>query len=259
MKNVKLTSLLCGGILSLAGSVLAQQSTAPGSSSSSSSTSPGLNQPAPGSSGAYSSGTAASSSGAMQSEQNVRLSTLINSPVQSKDGKQIGSLRDVTVDPKSGRIEFGILSLSSGGGTAGTSAQSSISGSSSTSAGASFTGKLIPVPWQLFSQTWSQAGATSSSSTGAMRTPLVLNVDESKLQSAPSFEASNWNEIQTGSFDQQVYSFFGVSRSSAYGTPGSSMSGHGASGTGYQHNNYGTQGGTPSGSTSGSTGTTPPR
>ena len=255
MKNVKLTSLLCGGILSLAGSVLAQQSTTPGSSASS--TSPGLNQPATGNSGAYSSAT----SGAMQSEQNVRLSTLINSPVQSKDGKQIGSLRDVTVDPKSGRIEFGILSLSSTSGTAGTSAQSSVSGSSTSSAGASFTGKLIPVPWQLFSQTWSQAGAASSSTTGAMRTPLVLNVDETKLQSAPSFEASNWNEIQTGSFDQQVYSFFGVHRSSAYGTPGSSVSGHGASGTGYPHNNYGTgTSGSQGGSTSGSTGTTtPPR
>jgi len=34
--------------------------------------------------------------------------------------------------------------------------------------------------------------------TGAMGSPnLVLNIDESKLQSAPSFDASNWNELKT--------------------------------------------------------------
>ena len=58
---------------------------------------------------------------------------------------------------------------------------------------------------------------------------LVLNLDESKLQSAPSFDANNWNELQSGTFDQQVYSYFGVSRASATGTPGSSISGQGTS------------------------------
>jgi len=255
MKNVRLTSLVCGGILSLAGAnLLAQtssQSTSPGSSPSSSSSSSG--QSATGNSSAYGSSTL----GGAQSEPNVRLSSLLNSPVQSQAGKQIGYLRDVTVDPKSGRIEFGILSLSSAGATGSTAGQS-VSGSTTSSAGAAMTAKLVPVPWQLFSQSWTgtQTGSTSSTTPGAMGTPLVLNIDESKLESAPSFEASNWNQLQAGNFDHQVYSHFGVSRWSGYGTSGSSMSGHGASGSQYQHNNYGTQGTTP-GSTSGSTGTTP--
>jgi sporulation protein YlmC with PRC-barrel domain len=201
----------------------------------------------------------------MQGEQNVRLSSLINSPVQSQDGKQLGYLRDVTVDPKSGRIEFGILSLSSAGATGSASSQSSVSSSTGTSAGAAMMGKLVPVPWQLFSQSWtsSQTGSTTSSSSitgnstaGGMSTTLVLNVPESKLESAPSFQANNWNEIQNGSFDHQVYSYFGVSRWSGYGTPGSSISGHGASGSQYQQNNHGT-GANPQGSSSSPSGTTP--
>jgi hypothetical protein len=58
-----------------------------------------------------------------------------------------------------------------------------------------------------------------------------LNIDDSKLRSAPSFDSSNWNQLQGGTFDQRVYSYFGVDRSSATGTPGSSIRGQGTSGS----------------------------
>jgi len=182
----------------------------------------------------------------MHSGNNVRLSQIMHSSVQSQEGKTLGHIRDLTVDPQSGRIEFAILSLGTAGAASDTStsgretvpsSRSSVSGTPSSASGYTTTGKLIPVPWQLFSHSWnnSQSSSSTSSSSGSSAMAgqnLVLNIDESKLQSAPSFDASNWNELQGGTFDQRVFSYFGVDRSSAYGTSGSSsISGHGASGS----------------------------
>jgi len=192
----------------------------------------------------------------------------MHATVQSQDGKTLGHIRDFTVDPQQGRIEFAILSLSpsasSSSTSSGTSSSSSLGGTSASTSSTTpnsgvadtstsgretvpssrssvggvtgsspsyaMTGKLIPVPWQLFSQSLnsSQIGSSSSASTTSSSMPtLVVNLDESKLQSAPSFDASSWTELQQGTLDQQVYSHFGVSRNSGAGTSGSSISGQG--------------------------------
>lgn len=218
MNTFKFTSLVCGGLISLALPVLAQQS---GSSS--------FNQSE--SSGAL--GSSATGQQWGQKAHGVRLSSLLNCPVQSKDGKTLGTLRDITVDPQSGHLQFGILSLSSAESGAGASSSSSTTTQSSHSnltgkpnAGGypntELSGKLIPVPWQLFSQSWSASRMSSTTAQSAAgQHQLVLNIDESKLQSAPSFEASNWSELHQSSFDQQVYSYFGVNRMTGAGTAGS--------------------------------------
>ena len=131
MKNLKLTSLICGGILSLTGaSVLAQtSSSSPSSSTSQSGSSLGQSGSSLGSSSSSQnssslgsrSSTLGSSASAMHSGNNVRLSQILNSSVQSQDGKTLGHVRDLTVEPQSGRIEFAILSLSSAGGVSDTS------------------------------------------------------------------------------------------------------------------------------------------
>jgi sporulation protein YlmC with PRC-barrel domain len=249
MKNLGLTSLLCGGVLSLtAASALAQQSstTQPGSSPSS---------PSPQSSSQYGAGSQIQSStspgslgssssaldarrSSMHTGNSVRLSQLMHSSVQSQEGKSLGQVRDLIVDPQSGRIDFAILSLSSAAGATDTStsgretvpsSRSSVSGTPSAAVGSTVTGKLIPVPWQLFSQSFGKSAMGSSTAMGAHN--LTLNIDESKLRSAPSFDAMDWNQLQSGALDQRVYSYFGVDRSSATGTAGSSISGQGASGS----------------------------
>jgi len=229
MNKVKLTSFICGGMLSLTGaSLLAQQSSSTGSSSSGSSGQSATTGTA---------GDTGSTSGHWQhagqsSGQSVRLSDLMNSTVQSSDGKTLGSIRDFTVDPQSGHVRFAILSLSPAGGATDTStsgretvpsSRSSITGTPSSSSGLGMTGKLIPVPWQLFSHNMDNSSTAGTSGSHN----LVLNVDQSKLQSAPSFDASNWNDIQQSSFDQRVYSYYGVNRMSGAGTSGSSISGQG--------------------------------
>jgi sporulation protein YlmC with PRC-barrel domain len=233
MNTMKITSLICGGMISLAGStLLAQQSstTDPASSQSSSSL---------GQSSSSTLGSSTTGSHWMHSGKNVRLSHLLNSTVHSQDGKTLGTIQDFTVDPQSGHVEFAILSPSETSGYTGSSTTQPSSRSSTTGAAASSTyssattGKLIPIPFQLFSQSWSNSrmGASSTASaTGAeVRRTLVLNIDQSKLQSAPSFDASNWRELQQPNFDQQVYSYYGVNKMSGAGTSGSSISGQGTS------------------------------
>jgi sporulation protein YlmC with PRC-barrel domain len=170
----------------------------------------------------------------------VRLSQILNSSVRSSDGKTLGSLRDVTVDPQSGRIEFAILALPSAGASdTSASSRETVPSSRSSNLGtpglgsATATGKLIPVPWQLFSQSWSgnQTGAGTTAIPGAMGARnLTLNIDEARLRTAPSFEAGNWNELEQGALNERVYSFYGVDRTSSMGTPGQSLSGQERSG-----------------------------
>jgi len=205
----------------------------------------------------------------MSSGSNVRLSHLMHATVQSTDGKSLGHVNDLIVDPQSGRIEFAIVSLSSSGGSSDTSTSGSETVPSSRSSNLSsqgMTGKMIPVPWQLFSQSWNgqsqssssqSSSATSGSSSSSMGSQtLTLNVDEAKLRSAPSFDAANWSELQGGSMDQRVYSYFGVDKSSGLGTSGSSISGQGSSGSSgsssHQHHDSSSSGHSGTSSSSGS-------
>jgi len=254
MNKFKVTSLLCGGLISLASPALLGQTSSSGQSSSGSLGTSGSSQSSSGSSLGQSSSSSSlgssSSSYGMHSGKDVRLSQLMHATVQAQDGKQIGHIRDFTVDPQSGRIEFAILSTS--GSSSGTqsgatdtstsgrettsSSRSSVGSTSSSGSSSSYgamTGKLIPVPWQLFSHSLSssQLGSSSGSSSTTGSPTLTLNIDSSKLQSAPTFEASNWSELEQGTLNQQVYSHFGVSRMSGAGTSGSSISGQGASGS----------------------------
>jgi sporulation protein YlmC with PRC-barrel domain len=210
MNKTKLTRILCGGIISLTGaSLLAQQS----SSSGTSSTDPSSSSSTLGSSTSQSSST--SSSQWQHAGQTLRLSHLMNATVQGQDGKTLGTIRDFTIDPQTGQLQFAVLAPSSAAETAGTSSASST------------TGKLIPVPWQLFSHSLQSSSSSSSTIGGPGSHNLVLNLDESKLQSAPSFDANSWSEMHQGSLDQRIYSYYGVNRMSGLGTSGSSISGSG--------------------------------
>jgi sporulation protein YlmC with PRC-barrel domain len=237
MNMKRLTSIICGSAISLAGaSLLAQQSsTTDPSSTSSSSSSPNQGTAA----GNYGSSSAYNSREHwMTSGQSVRLSDLMNATVQSQDGKTVGYIRDFTVHPRSGHIEFAILSPSQSGSTANmtstSSSQSVLNERTSNTSTLGANDKLIPVPWQLFSRLGQNGQSSSTTGTAGTSTlaghqPLVLNIDSAKLQSAPSFAANSWSDLQQSSFDQRVYSYFGVSRMTGAGTSGASPYGTGTS------------------------------
>jgi sporulation protein YlmC with PRC-barrel domain len=160
-----------------------------------------------------SSGLGASSGTSMG--QPIRLSKLMQQTINGQSGQHLGTVRDVVLDPASGQIQFVVLSLSGAGaaGSPGTSSSTSTgigaSSSSSTSSGigstsSSSSGNLVAVPWSLVQQGGSDQ--------------FTVNVDQSKLQSAPTFSAGSWPSMDS-TWSQQINSHFGVS---ATGAPGSS-------------------------------------
>ena len=222
MNRRKVTGILC--TLTLAGSALAagQNAESPAKSSTRSST--------------YN--PSSTSSSRLQAMNPLRASQIIGSTVKAMDGKTLGQVRDIVVDPQAGRIDFAVLSLA---GSAETSATSSAISTpptttplpSSTTYNASASGKLVPVPWQLFAQNFASASTATSSSVGTgglmgQTMNLTLNLDEAKLRSAPSFEANNWSTLQGGDFAQRAYAYYGLDWSnratSATGTPGAGVS-----------------------------------
>lgn len=215
---MRVTSLICGGSLSLLTCFsLAQQP--PGQTPGTRPVTPGQ-RTAPGT-------TAAQPTPGMQAGSPVRLSQIIGSTVQSAQGQSLGQVQDVIVDPTTGRIDFAVLSLS---GTPGTTTAPG----ATTTPGAT-TGNLVPVPWPLFGRSFGMAGTRGTTDFGAARA-LTLNIDPTRLQTAPAFDQNNWNTLHQGDFGQRSYSFFGLDWNrramTGTGTPGAGVStGAGTSGT----------------------------
>lgn len=225
MKISKLRSLICGSALAFGASNLAAQEE----------TRPPTTTP-PSRANAYNQDAARAS---RMSGNAVRASQIIGSTVKASDAKLVGQVRDIVIDPQMGHIDFAVLSLT---GTADTSSTAippstptpAAPATSPTSYSAATGGKLVPVPWQLFSQSFSGPSAvpsTPSSPLGAGTLggtmTLTLNVDEATLRSAPSFEANNWAALQTSDFGQRSYAHFGLdwnSRMSGLGTAGLGVS-----------------------------------
>lgn len=186
------------------------------SKSSQSTQSSDKSQGGPGSSsGAYHSTSASHMGG-----KSTRLSKLMHTNIKGQSGESLGQVQDLIIDADSGQIQFVVLSPSgasagapgssssttSGVGTSATTGTADASGIGSTSRyGAS--GSLVAVPWRLMTQSGMDQ--------------FTLNVDPTKLQSAPSFSASSWPTMDS-SWSQRVYSHFGVDANSATGAPGSS-------------------------------------
>jgi sporulation protein YlmC with PRC-barrel domain len=220
------------------------QSTTGGSStdpSSSSGGGPGTYPSASTTPGSSSSGSAAGQSGwagrnlsatGRMGYQPVRGSQLTGAPVTSTAGTEIGTISDTIINPATGRIEFGVISVSGGGASSASSTTSSTGiGSSSLASG----GKQVAVPWMLLRPSPSGAGTSAASSTtsttGSQQPSFVFAGDTSKLQSAPNFEATT--DLSQPTWRQSVFSYFGLTGGSTAtggaetpgGTSGSSSSG----------------------------------
>ena len=142
-------------------------------------------------------------------QKSLRVSQqVMNAQVKSQDGQQLGQIEDLIANPQTGKIEFAVISKGD---------------------------KLCAIPMQLLqpqpgssttstteSPTTTTPGATSRSAQG-QRVTFVAQVDQQKLQQAPSFSRTQWPEISS-TWSQQVYSHFGVQPEAAGGTSSSSSS-----------------------------------
>jgi len=172
-----------------------------------------------------SSGYSGLSATGRMSHNEVRASKLMNADVKDSSGQSLGTISDVIINPGSGRVDFAVLSLSgSSSTTSGTSTATSTTPSTSTTT-SSTAGKLVPVPWTLL---------RSSMSGGTTGEPSFAFLGEkSKLDAAPSFDQSNWPDINGSEWRRSVFSYYGVQPGAATGgsnySPGGSSTGSSSS------------------------------
>lgn len=142
-------------------------------------------QSQPASAQTSSSQTAASTNG------NVRLSKLIGAKVRSNDGKDIGKLEDVLVDPQTGKPTFAILGQ---GGALGLGE------------------KRHPVPWQ---------GLQINS-----EKQVTLNMDQQKFSSAPTTSSADYSDLNNPEEVVVIYRYYEIAPAGAAGeTPGGTQGG----------------------------------
>src|SRR5690242_6641428 len=85
-------------------------------------------------------------------EHSVRATQLSGAPVNDSSGKRIATIEDTLINPKTGRVEFALLSVNG----ADEKSSSTYSGNTSSATSQSTTtvtsrspSKLVPVPWSL--------------------------------------------------------------------------------------------------------------
>jgi sporulation protein YlmC with PRC-barrel domain len=148
-------------------------------------------------------------------ENAVRSSRLIGAQVNDSSGQRVGQIQDTIVNPSSGRIDFALLSLNS--------PQNPNDNSGATPSSSE---KIVPVPWSILrTRTSSQY---SSSSSADQQPTFTLNVDQAKLNSAPTVDMSNLNQSE---WQQRIYSYYGVTPHASMGgaeTPEGEIKGEGA-------------------------------
>ena len=234
MRNQLLrTFVLCGACLAL-GAQSQTSSSSPGGSSTDPSSSSGASSSTnpsttPGAANSSSPSGLSSSqfspTGRMQHEA-VRGSQLTGAQITSSSGSQIGTIADTIVNPASGRLEFAVLSLSSGAGAASsTSTPGATSGTGITSSTSGAGSKQVAVPWMLLRSSMSSASSAAGTSPSMQQPSFVFTGDASKLESAPNFEPNT--DLSQPSWRQSVFSYFGLSGRGAFGgaeTPGGTSS-----------------------------------
>ena len=107
----------------------------------------------------------------------LKASELIGMSVQGTDGKKLGDIKDLVIDPEEGGVEYAVLEF---GGFAGIG------------------DKYFAVPWDAL-----QLDQTNKK--------LLLDVHKKELKNAPGFDKNNWPDF--GLEQVLIYDFYEVPQS----------------------------------------------
>jgi sporulation protein YlmC with PRC-barrel domain len=111
----------------------------------------------------------------------VQVSKLVGTKVKSSQGEEIGVIKDVMIDRSTGCMAYTVLSTGDGGETR-----------------AAGGGKLVAVPWAVYSPV-SDVNV------------LTVTVDRGRIYSAPVFDYARIDEYSRPDYITNVYSYYGVS------------------------------------------------
>src|SRR5881227_1023600 len=125
-------------------------------------------------------GAAIASTSAQTQSTTVQVSKLVGTKVKSSQGEEIGVVKDVMIDRSTGCMAYTVLSTGEGGARAASG------------------GKLVAVPWAVYSPT-------------SDVTALTVTVDRERIYSAPVFDYARIDEYSRPDYITNVYSYYGVS------------------------------------------------
>ena len=106
----------------------------------------------------------------------LKASDLIGKKVQNIDGKKLGDIKDLVINPEDGDVQYAVLDF---GGFLGIG------------------DKYFAVPWEALRLTEDQKA-------------VVLDVSKKDLKKAPGFDKSHWPDLGTREYAVIVYEYYGV-------------------------------------------------
>lgn len=104
-------------------------------------------------------------------------STLIGDRVRDKKDEELGEIKEIMLDMRTGEVSYAVLSY---GGFLGMG------------------DKLFAVPWDALTLDAKNEGFT-------------LDVDKKRLQDAPGFDKSKWPDMSDPSWAKQIHTYYGIS------------------------------------------------
>lgn len=133
-----------------------------------------------------------SDSSSPKAGSDVRLSKLIGTNLKTASGEDLGEVKDVVLDPQSGKVGFAIVGVDEGNGVEA----------------------LAPIPWK----------AVNIHS----EKEYVATIDKNKLKKGPHMSSEQWDKLMQPDYVVQIYRFYGFEPPSAEGnaeSPGGSGTG----------------------------------
>lgn len=106
----------------------------------------------------------------------LKVSSVIGMKVQDTEGKRLGDIKDLVIDPMDGSIGYAVLDF---GGFLGIG------------------DKYFAVPWEALQWT-------------ADRKVIVLDVTKKDLKQAPGFDKNHWPDLGTEEQALLIYEFYGT-------------------------------------------------
>lgn len=109
--------------------------------------------------------------------------TLIGKHVYNRQGEDLGDIKEIMLELRSGKVKYVVLSFEGFLGTAG---------------------KLFAVPW-------------SALNLNTLNKRFEVDVPRSRLKNAPGFDQDNWPDIADSIWADQVHAYYGTKPDQTHG------------------------------------------
>lgn len=108
--------------------------------------------------------------------QVLKASKIIGEDVKNAQGEQLGNIKEIMIDAKTGNIGYAVLSF---GGFLGIG------------------GKLFAIPWEALNWDFQNEN-------------FILNVNKEKLEKATGFDKDKWPSASDKKFVTAIHTYYGV-------------------------------------------------